>query len=171
MKGLMSWGILEWGGLVLIGLCALQTYRLQSEKLEHEKTQGAMSRAAAAAERAARTASDQYRQQEQTWTTRLNGVRADAQKEIGAARDAAKSADLAAGRLQLDYSRALTAYRGLAAAATCDANGSEAADKAGDLLADVQRRLDEAAGGIALFADLSYAAAEAGWASGEALKD
>jgi hypothetical protein len=75
----------------------------------------------------------------------------EAQKQAESARADAAAARGAAGRLQAE----LAAYRGRACPNSAPGDGGEAAAATERMLADVQRRLDEATDRIAGFADQS----------------
>lgn len=75
----------------------------------------------------------------------------EARKQADRARSDAATARAAAGRLQAE----LAAYRGRTCPNTAPGDGGQAAAAAERVLADVQRRLDEAADRIAGFADQS----------------
>lgn len=156
--------------LVLALLAALgwQTIRLQNERLEHAKTQLAHSKQIDTLERAARDASESNRKQEAEWQKLYREVAEDAEVKIEAAARDAGDARAAGERLRQQYAATLAALRSSATGAATAAAAGKAADEALGVLADMQRRLDEAADTIAEFADRSHAAAEAGWAAGEA---
>lgn len=135
-----------------LAIIAWQHGRLEAERAAHAQTRTGMETAAAEHERAARLAADSYRALEQQWRTDMQEITADARLEVERADAARAAADDAAGRLRVQYAAAL-ASRCPAAPASTAAGGSPPAGSAADLLADVQRRLDEAAGELAAFAD------------------
>ena len=150
---------LPWLLAVALGAAGLQTYRLVLEQSAHARTQrdhaqqlGAMERAAGEAVAAART--EEARRFAALWET-LNETQAALDR---ARADAAGAAD--AGVSLRQRIAALTAGCRAGASDSAPAGSSPPADASADLLADVQRRLDEAADGIAQHAD---AARIAGW--------
>ena len=78
----------------------------------------------------------------------------EANAEANRARDAADTSRRTAGRLQAE----LAAYRARTCGSAAPAQGGEAAAAAERVLAEVQRRLDEAADRIAGFADQAHTA-------------
>lgn len=103
---------------------------------------------------AARKAEARARSEEQRRHTAIEGIRRDAQEKIAAVAADAAAADDAASRLRARVTE--LSRRPASCAGTT--GGGEATDTARDLLADMLGRLDEAAGGIAEFADRSRAA-------------
>ena len=115
---------------------------------------------------AARKAEARARSEEQRRQTAIEGIRRDAQEKIAAVAADAAAADDAAGRLRArvaELSRRPARCPGAA-------GGGETTDPARDLLAVMLGRLDEAAGGIAEFADRSRAAGLTCQVSYEAVK-
>lgn len=143
---------LPWLLAVALGAAGLQTYRLALEQSAHARTQrdhaqqlGATARAAGEAVAAART--EEGRRFTALWET-LN--------ETKVALDRAQSDAAAASDAGVSLRRriaALTAGCRAPASDPAPAGSSSPADASADLLADVQRRLDEAADGIAQHAD------------------
>lgn len=143
---------LPWLLAVALGAAGLQTYRLALEQSAHARTQrehvqqlSALEHAAGEAVAAART--EENRRFAALWET-LN--------ETQAALDRAQSDAAAASDAGVSLRRrvaALTAGCRAPASDPTPAGGSPPADASADLLADVQRRLDEAADGIAQHAD------------------
>lgn len=115
---------------------------------------------------AARQAEAQARSEEQRRQTAIEGIRRDAQEKIAAVAADAAAADDAAGRLRARVAELSRRPASCAGAA----GGGEAGDAARDLLAVMLGRLDEAAGGIAEFADRSRAAGLTCQVSYEAVK-
>lgn len=150
---------LPWLLAVALGAAGLQTYRLVLEQSAHARTQrdhaqqlGAMERVAGEAVAAART--EEARRFAALWET-LN--------ETQAALDRAQSDAAAASDAGVSLRRriaALTAGCRAPASDPTPAGGSPPADASADLLADVQRRLDEAADGIAQHADVARIAGQ-----------
>ena len=164
-------GPLQWLLVGALALAAWQTYRLSQERLAHAQTERAHAEQIGTLERAARAASEQYRTKEHEWALALGRIGRDAETQIGKARSAAAVADAAAVGLRADYARAVAAYRDLAASTAADANAGPATDQAGDLLANVFGRIDQAAGDIARYADEAGFAGQACWAAGQALNE
>jgi len=143
---------LPWLLAVALGAAGLQTYRLVLEQSAHARTQrdraqqlGAMEHAAGEAIAAART--EEGRRFAALWET-LN--------ETQAALDRAQADAAAASGVGVSLRRriaTLTAGCRAPASDPAPAGGSPPADASADLLADVQRRLDEAADEIAQHAD------------------
>lgn len=123
-----------------------QTYKAQTEKQAREASEAAR-------------AEEQRRQAEQT------KVVTDAKAQIRKATADAADARTAGQRLRDQ----LAASRSEACGNPQPASGSPTAQPAPDLLADLQRRLDEAADGIADYADQSAIAGNACQRSYEAL--
>jgi hypothetical protein len=141
---------LLWTVLALaLASCALQSWRLASERQAHAETREGFAAAAAAAESAARV-------EEQRRLAALQEVIDDTEKNLERARADAAAARDAGHRLR---ERFAAVAGGCAGAADSGAAGAgEAAGSSGDLLALVQRRVDEAAGELARFADAARAA-------------
>jgi len=143
---------LPWLLLAALALAGLQTYRLAVEQGDHARTQRdhvqqlrALGHAAGEAVAAARA--EENRRFAALWET-LN--------ETQAALDRAQSDAAAASDAGVSLRRriaALTAGCRAPASDPAPAGSSPPADASADLLADVQRRLDEAADGIAQHAD------------------
>lgn len=146
--------------LALAVFSGWQTVRLTDERADHQKTVAQLERERGDWQRESRVAVDAVRAEEHRRA-------AAAQKEVAHARIQAKNleTDLAGARAAGERLRnALAALQ----AAGRDAAGQpagvagrgSAADPATDLLAVVQRRLDEAADGIAGFADRAHLAGQ-----------
>lgn len=160
---------LRWLLLAALALAGLQTYRLAVEQGAHARTQrdhaqqlGALERAAGDAATAA--LAEGTRRFTALWEI-LNETQADRDR---ARADAAGAAD--AGVSLRRRIAALTAGCRAATGDSAPADGSPPADATADLLADVQRRLDEAADGIARHADESHIAGRACERAYDALK-
>ncbi|OMG62309.1 hypothetical protein AUR59_018370 [Stutzerimonas balearica] len=147
--------------LALMALSAAGAWQWQGNRYERQ-----IGEIRAANAEAARVALAQARSEEQRRQTAIEGIRRDAQEQIAAVAADAAAADDAAGRLRArvaELSRRPARCPGAA-------GGGEAADPARDLLAVMLGRLDEAAGGIAEFADRSRAAGLTCQVSYEAVK-
>lgn len=169
-KELTSWII---AALALVTLATgtmaiTQTVRLANAKTAHAQAGQQYAERIATLEQAARDASETNRVTEHNWAKAIQKVAENAHAEIETAQRDAADARTAGERLRQQHATTLAALRSAASAAPTDAGSSQAADEAIDLLADMQRRLDEATDTIATFADRAYAAAVAGWAAGEA---
>lgn len=143
-----------WVGLLVAALLAvgLQTYRLASEQAAHADTRAQHAEHIADLERDAREAVLAARTEERRRTSEVQKAADEAHQALERARaDAAAAAD--AGQRLRDRIAAITATCGRAASDPGPASGSAPAVATADLLADVQRRLGEAAQGIAAFAD------------------
>lgn len=155
------------GALMIAGL---QTYRLALEQGAHAGTLHRHAEQLRQQEQTAREAVAKARAEDQRRYANLMEIAENAQTELDRARaDAAGAAD-AAGRLRQRIAT-LTAARCPAASDTAAAGSSASADPAGDLLADVQRRLDEAATDLAGFADRARTAGAACERSYDALTE
>ncbi len=159
ISGLFS-RALPWLLLAAVALAGLQTYRLAVEQGDHARTQrdhaqqlGKLERTAGEAVTAARA--EETRRFTALWEI-LNETQADRDR---ARADAAGAAD--AGLSLRRRVAALTAGCRAAASDSAPAGSSPPADTTADLLADVQRRLDEAAEGIARHADEAHVAGRA----------
>ena len=100
------------------------------------------------------------REEEARRVAAIGKVVKDTQKDVERARSDAVAARVAGDGLREQIAR----YRRATCAAGQDsgtASGGPPADAAGDLLAELQRRLDEASDGIAAHADLASAAGRA----------
>jgi len=138
--------------LALLAL-GVQTNRLADAKLDAAEQ-------LATAEHAARTAIEAARTEEQRRTAEVQKAADEAHKSLARARaDADAAAD--AGRRLRERIAAATAGCRAATGDPSAASSGEATDATSDLLADVQRRLDEAADGIARFADHAATAGRA----------
>lgn len=156
LKLLPSWA---WWVLALVLVAGMQQYRVMDAK-------GELSVARAEWSEAARQAEARARSEEQRRQTAIEGIRRDAQEKIAAVAADAAAADDAASQLRARVAELSRRPASCAGAA----GGGEAADPARDLLADMLGRLDEAAGGIAEFADRSRAAGLTCQVSYEAVK-
>lgn len=145
--------------LLALALLALgaQTYRLVAEQRDHAVTVADHSDRVAAMERGAREAIEAARTEEKRRTADVQKVADETQQALEQAR---ADADAAA-----DAGRRLRAQLAAVASACSRGAGNPSAASAGppaqatsDLLADVQRRLDEATDRIARFADQAHAA-------------
>jgi len=135
--------------LALMALSAAVAWQWQGNRYERQ-----ISDIRAGYAESARKAEAQARSEEQRRQTAIEGIRRDAQEKIAAVAADAAAADDAAGRLRArvaELSRRPASCPGAA-------DGGEAADAARNLLAVMLSRIDEAAGGIAEFADRSRAA-------------
>ena len=157
----------KWAAVALaVGLAVLAVARWDSARIErHVKAREATVRAEYQANelKAVKTA----REEEARRTAAVQQEANNARQSLARAQaDAAAAAD-AGQRLRA----ALTAARRSCAASqsATAASGSAPADPSADLLADVQRRLDEAADGIARHADASSIAGSACQRAYEAL--
>lgn len=151
---------LKLGGLALavaLALAGLQTYRLEVERRAHADSRSTHAVAIAALERSAREAVRSARDEEQRRTEEVQKAADEATRSLARARaDAAAAAD--AGRRLREQIAAVTATCRFAASDSSAAEGGAPAVSTADLLADVQRRLDEASDGIARFADAAHIA-------------
>lgn len=139
------------------GFAGLQTYRLAAETRDHAETRAAHAEQLATLERAAREAEALARSEEQRRAAALQGVIHETEQQLAQARADADAAVGAGDRLRQRISQLASACsRGASNPGT--AGAGTATDATTDLLAVVQRRLDEATERIARFADQSRAA-------------
>lgn len=155
-KLIPSWA---WWVLALVLVAGAQQYRVMDARGELAEVRAEWSEAARKAE--ARARSEEQRRQ-----TAIEGIRRDAQEKIAAVAADAAAADDAAGRLRARVAQLSRRPASCAGAA----DGGEATDPARDLLAVMLSRIDEAAGGIAEFADRSRIAGLTCQVSYEAVK-
>lgn len=137
---------------VLLLALALQTYRLAGEQRAHADTRAQHAEHIADLEREAREAVLAARNEERRRTAEVQKAADEAHESLARARADAVAATDAGQRLRNSIA-AVTATCGGATGHTGPAGSGTAAIATADLLADVQRRLDEAANGIARFAD------------------
>ena len=147
--------------LALMALSAAGAWQWQGNRYERQ-----ISDIRAANAEAALVALAQARSEEQRRQTAIEGIRRDAQEKIAAVAADAAAADDAASRLRAR----VTELSRRPASCPGAAGRGEAAAAARDLLAVMLSRLDEAAGGVAEFADRSRAAGLTCQVSYEALK-
>jgi hypothetical protein len=160
---------LPWLLLAALALAGLQTYRLAEEQGAHARTQRDHAQQLGTLERAAGQAVTEARAEGDRRFTALWEILNETQADRDRARaDAAGAAD--AGVSLRRRIAALTAGCRAAARDSAPASGSPPADSTADLLADVQRRLDEAADGIARHADEAHIAGRACERAYDALK-
>lgn len=146
--------------LVLFALLGVQTIRLSDEQRDHAETREDHAQALAAMNEAARQAEAEARAEEQRRTAEVQKAADEAHHALERARADAAAADAAGQRLRERIAALTTACRAGPGGAGAATPGTPA-DPAADLLADVQRRLDEAADGIAAHADAARAAGAA----------
>ena len=157
-KPWMAWAVIV---AALAALLGVQTVRLSDEQRDHAETH--RKHAVELAQRAddAREAVRAARDEEQRRTAAVQEIADETQVQLDAARDDADAARDAGERLRQRVAQltASISRGGTGNSATAGAGAS--AEKTADLLADVQRRLDEAADAIAGFADSAYTAGAA----------
>lgn len=143
--------------VILLVSLTIQTWRLNSEKLSHAQTRESHALLMVTINNAARDAEQKARAVERDRIEALQGIIHDTEQQLKKARaDAAFAAD-AGARLRRTIAALTTSCRSGTndSAAT---TASDSTDSTNNLLANVQRRLDEAADGIAQFADTAYTA-------------
>jgi hypothetical protein len=144
----------------------VQTLRLANERTAHAVTKNLHADERTGLERATRAAVEAARLEEQRRSAVLQGVIDETEQKLAQARADADAAGHAGERLRKRITE-LAAGSCRGATGNTDAAGAgQTAHTASDLLADVQRRLDEATDGIARFADQAHAAGKAcerGW--------
>lgn len=139
-----------------VAVAGFQTFRLSAEQREHANTKAAHADQLAGLERAAREAEQNARAEEQRRIEALQGAIHEAEQNLARARADAAAAATAGDRLRQRIA-ALTGACRAAPGHSATAKPGPAADATADLLADVQRRLDEAADAVARHADESRA--------------
>lgn len=146
-----------------------QTLKLSEERAAHAKSKEQFAQAARLqAENLAVTISN-YRKQEAIWQAANERIGHETRKRLDAAiadRDAGRSVADSLQRRVAD----LAACGAGAATPAKPASGSPPAQAPGSLLADVFRRLDEAASGIGAFADSAHIAGLACERSADAVR-
>lgn len=150
----------------LIAVAIIQTLRLGDEQRAHLKTKTDQAELIAGLEQNARLASEDYRRKEDAWRKQLSDIDEAGRERLATATAAAVAADVSRQRMRDDYEATIAAFGRAAAEAGDDAGKREATDAAARMLADVQRRYDQAAGRVEGFADRSYAAATTCWEAG-----
>lgn len=150
--------LLPWALAATTAALGLQTLRLASERTAHANTRAAHFAALQDMERTAREATSAARIESERRLYQTLEIAHETENRLARARaDAAASA--AVGHRLRQQITALTATCG--GGGTRDSGSSttgEAADATSDLLADVQRRLDDASDRIAAFADQAHIA-------------
>lgn len=137
--------------------CLTAVGQLKTERTAHANTRAEQAAQIARMEADARQAEARHRRVEGELTARILEDNYEAQTRLDKAVDDLAAAS-AAGQLLRKQLAALTAASCAPAAATAAAGDGPAAQAARDLLANVQRRLDEATEGIAGFADAASTA-------------
>jgi hypothetical protein len=135
--------------LALMALSATGAWQWQANSYERQISDMQAGHAKAARQAEARARSEEQRRQ-----TAIEGIRRDAQTQIAAVAADAAAADDAASRLRARVDK----LSSRPASCPGSAGGGETADAARVLLAELQRRADEIAGGMAAFADRSRVA-------------
>lgn len=143
--------------VILAIATGVQTARLASEQRAHEKTRADAAEVVRDLEQQARTAEAAARATEQRWAASMEEISNDARAQIELAQADADAAALAGQRLR-DRVAELTAACRRPASNPATASTGPATDATAGLLADMQRRLDEAADRIARHADDARAA-------------
>lgn len=144
----------------LLAAIAVQTLRLGAEQTAHADTRAGHAEQLRVLAEAGRNAEAAARAEEQRRSAALQKVANEATHALDRARaDAAAAAD--AGQRLRDRLASVAAACRAGPGDPAAAAPSPAASATGDLLAHVQRRLDEAADGIARHADAAAAAGRA----------
>ena len=154
-----AWPLAAAAGVAMLGVIGVQAVRLAGEKADHADTLSAFSEHRRLAERASRIQSENFAAQSSAWrATQLENSNANRAFLDELLRDNA-SLRAAGDRLQLRADQ----LRAAASQSARDPGTQPAgppAQEAADLLATMLSRVDEAAGGIAEFADRANAAGE-----------
>ncbi|WP_168735169.1 DUF2514 family protein [Pseudothauera rhizosphaerae] len=154
---------------VVASAAGVQTLRLAGEQRDHADTLRRHAQELAALGDAARQATEDARAEERRRYTALQEIVDGTRTELDAARADAVAAAAAGERLRQRLAAITAGCRGAGSDPGATAGGP-AASSAADLLADVQRRLDAAADGIARHADAAEAAGRACERAYDALK-
>lgn len=155
--------------LVLAGLAGIlavkRSIQFANEKTAHAETRTAFAEARVQAASAVAAAERRHRDTERRWSTRVQEIADGTQIALDEARKRGAAAVAAGDRLR-DRLTELAACADRGASPPAVAGPGPTAGAPADLLADVQRRLDEAANGIAQYADaasIAGAACERAW--------
>ena len=151
-----------WAAIVLAlsAFAGVQTVRLAGERAEHAATRAGHAELVAAMERGAREAIAAARAEEQRRADALQGVIDEAEKNVARSRADAVAASDAGDRLRQRIAELTSTCRS-GSSNTGPAGAGQTTQPTADLLADVQRRLDDATDTIARFADQAHAAGTA----------
>lgn len=149
-------------------LAGLQTYRLTAEERDHAVTRELHQTKLTELETEALEAEKKARTEEQRRVSALQRIADEAEENLVRARADAVAAGASGQRLR-DRIAQLTASCSQPTGKAATAHPGAAARTTADLLARVQQRLDEAADGIAEFADRSHSSGLACQRSYEAL--
>jgi hypothetical protein len=148
------------GLLAAVAVAGVQSWRLSSEQAAHADTRAKHSEQIAAMAEAARQAEADARTEEQRRTAEVQKAANEARKAMERARADAVAAADAGDRLRKRIA-AITAASCTGASGADAASGGAPADATAGMLADVQRRIDDATNRIAEFADSAHAAGRA----------
>lgn len=138
-------------------LLGFQSWRLMGEQRDHAQTKADHAQQMQMMFEAAKLAGEQARAEEQRRAKALEGVIHETESKLAQARADADRAVDAGQRLRQRLAELAGSCRGTTGDPTA-AGAGQATGAADDLLADVQRRLDEAADQLARFADASHTA-------------
>lgn len=152
--------ILTAGLLAAVAVAGVQSWRLASEQAAHADTRAQHALQIAELAKAARQAEADARAEEQRRTAEVQKAANDARQAMERARADAVAAADAGDRLR-KHIATLTAASCAGLIGADAASGSAAADATAGMLADVQRRIDDATNRIAEFADRAHAAGRA----------
>lgn len=152
--------LLTAGLLAAVAVAGVQSWRLASEQAAHADTRAQHALQIAELAKAARQAEADARTEEQRRTAEVQKAADDARQALARARADAVAAADAGDRLRKRIAT-LTAASCAGPSGADAASGSAAADATAGMLADVQRRIDDATNRIAEFADSAHAAGRA----------
>lgn len=150
-------------GIVVAALLAVlagQTLRLESERGAHQKTKASHALQVAQIERLAKQSESDARTEEQRRAAALEVVVNETEKKLNGARISLDDSRRVGQRLRNQIA-AITSNCRPATSGTSSPSPGQTEDATERMLADVRRRLDEAAEGIAGFADQSHIAGRA----------
>jgi hypothetical protein len=143
--------------LLALAFAGFQSVRLADERTSHATTKTKHAEQRTEWEHATRVAVEDARTEEQRRYTALQGVIDEAEQKLARANADADAASDAGERLRKRLSELAGSCR-IGPSHSSAPGAGQAADATGDMLADLQRRLDEAANGIAKFADSAHTA-------------
>lgn len=157
-----SLGLWIVGGVLALGAggVGVQTWRLHSLEADYAEARVAWAQRDAAAAQAAAAQTAAFRAKEQAWAKSHEEIINVAIQKTEAAASAVVAADAASERLSKRFA-ALARASGSASGRAAAAGPGPAASSPADLLAYVQRRISEAAGGVGKFADDANIAGDA----------
>ena len=150
--GSYLWPVVGAAFVALTLAVGVQTKRVTWAKAETQQVKNAWTLAQADATAAALAQTAQFRATEQAWQDKQKEINDDAEKRLAQVRADATLADASAGRLSVRVTALVAQARTAAANPPAVGASAPASDPIG-MLAELQRRADEAAGIYARIAD------------------